>query len=106
MPVKSLENLLNPNDDGQLGDIVRRARSMGELVSQLQAVLPDDMTGSIQAANIRDDGELVILASSSAWAAKLRFEADTLLDAARKTGTSVSSCKVRVSSNTRGVGNE
>jgi hypothetical protein len=97
MPVKSLENLLNPNDDGQLGDIVRRAQGMGELVRHLQQALPDDMRDSVQAANIRDDGELVILASSSAWAAKLRFEADTLLAAARKSGARVDSCTVRVS---------
>ena len=98
MPAKSLENLLNPNDDGQLGDIVRRAQDMGELVNRLQQALPDDMKDCVRAANIRDDGELVILASSSAWAAKLRFEADILLEAARKTGATVTSCKVRVSS--------
>ena len=33
MSAKSLENLLNPNDDGQLGDIVRRAQGMGELAN-------------------------------------------------------------------------
>jgi hypothetical protein len=98
MPVKSLENLLNSNDDGQLGDIVKRAQGMGELVQHLQRALPDDMKDSVRAANIREDGELVILASSSAWAAKLRFEAEALLDAARKSGASVSSCKIRVSS--------
>ena len=98
MPTKSLENLLNPNDDGQLGDIVRRAQDMGELVNRLQKALPNDMKDSVRAANVRDDGELVILASSSAWAAKLRFEADILLDAARQGGATVTSCKVRVSS--------
>lgn len=98
MSAKSLENLLNPNDDGQLGDIVRRARGMGELVRRLQQALPDDMKDSVQAANIREDGELVILASSSAWAAKLRFESELLLEAARQSGAEVTSCKVRVSS--------
>ena len=98
MPAKSLENLLNPNDDGQLGDIVKRAQGMGELVHQLQQVLPDDLKDCVRAANIRDDGELVVLASSSAWAAKLRFEADRLIEAAGKTGANVTSCKVRVSS--------
>jgi hypothetical protein len=97
MSIKSLENLLNPNDNGGLGDIIRHARDMGELVGQLQAALPDDMNDCIRAANIRDNGELVVLAASPAWAAKLRFEADTLIDAARKTGATVSSCRVRVS---------
>lgn len=97
MSVKRLENLLNPNDNGGLGDIVRHARDMGELVSQLQHALPVEIAQHILAANIRDDGELVVLTSSPAWAAKLRFEADALLDAARSAGATVESCSVRVS---------
>jgi hypothetical protein len=97
MPVKSLENLLNSNDDGQLGDIVKRAQGMGELVQHLQQAIPGKTGSSIVAANVRDDGELVILANSSAWAAKLRFEAETLMEAARQNGHQVRSCKVRVS---------
>jgi hypothetical protein len=97
MSIKSLEKLLNPNDDGGLADIVRHAQDMGELVTALQRALPDDMTQSIRAANIRDNGELVILAASPAWAAKLRFEADALMNAARQGGAEVTSYKVRVS---------
>ena len=97
MSIKSLENLLNPNDNGGLGEIVRHARDMGELVGQLQRDLPDEVGPQILAANIRDGGELVVLASSPAWAAKLRFEADALLDAARATGAAVETCTVRVS---------
>ena len=96
MSIKRLENLLNPSDDGGLGEIVRHARDMGQLVQALQQSLPDDEASSILAANIRGDGELVVLAASSAWAAKLRFETDTLLEAARASGATVSSCKVRV----------
>ncbi len=102
MPIKSLENLLNPNDDGGLGDLVRHAREMGELADQLQQALPDDMKTSICAANIRDNGDLVILASSPAWAAKLRFEADRLMTTARQTGADVTSCSVRVNRNQKG----
>ena len=97
MSIKSLENLLNPNDNGGLGEIVRHARDMGELVGQLQQALPQEVGPQVLAANIRDDGELIVLTSSPAWAAKLRFEAVALLDAARKTGAKVESCTVRVS---------
>ena len=97
MSIKSLEKLLNPNDDGGLGDIIRHARDMGELVGLLQAALPDDMSGCIRAANIRDNGELVVLAASPAWAAKLRFEADVLLTAANAAGAAATSCSVKVS---------
>ena len=96
MPAKSLENLLNPNDDGELGDIVRHARDMGQLVQMLQQSLSADEQGSVLAANVRDDGELVVLTSTPAWAAKLRFEADALIAAARRTGAEVTYCTVRV----------
>ena len=96
MTVKSLENLLNPNDDGELGDIIRHARDMGELVQILQQSLSEDEQGSVLAANVRDDGELVVLTSSSAWAAKLRFEADALIAAAVSSGAQVTYCTVRV----------
>ena len=100
MPAKSLENLLNPNEDGGLGDVVRRAKAMGELTCALTRALPADSAGSIVSANVREGGELVVLAASPAWAAKLRFEADALLQIARKAGADVQSCTVRVS---RGV---
>lgn len=97
MPIKLLENLLNSNNDGSLGDIIKHARDMGVLVSALQSSLPDDEAAAVIAANIRDDGELIVLCSSSAWASRLRFETDTLMHAARGTGAMVESCSVRVS---------
>ncbi len=96
MPIKRLKNLLNPNDDGDLGDIIRHARDMGALVQVLQKALPKEYAASIAAANIRGDGQLIILAYSSAWASRLRFETDTLIEAARATGADVMSCTVRV----------
>ena len=96
MAAKSLENLLNPSKDGELAHIVRRARDMGELATALARSLPPEEGASILAANVRDDGELVILCSSSAWASRLRFAADDLLAAARTQGADVSRCSVRV----------
>jgi hypothetical protein len=99
MPIKRLENLLKPSDDGGLGDIIRHARDMGELAQILQKSLPGDCSTSISAANIRDNGELIVLASTPAWAAKLRFEANNLIKAARASGAEVTSCRVRVNRN-------
>ena len=96
MPPKRLENLLKPSNDGGLGDIVRHAREMGDLVEMLQMSLSAEEAGSIVAANIRDDGELVVLAASPAWASRLRFETDKLISAASATGATVNSCSVRV----------
>jgi hypothetical protein len=100
MTAKSLDNLLNPSKDGDLASIVRRAQDMGELASALVRVLPADEAASIVAANVRDDGELVVLCRSSAWASRLRFSADALLEAAKSRGVEASRCSVRVARNT------
>lgn len=96
MAAKSLEKLLNPSKDGDLAKIVRRAQDMGELASALVRALPADEGAAILAANVRDDGELVVLCRSSAWASRLRFSADALIAAARARGAEVSRCSVRV----------
>jgi len=96
MAVKTLGNLLNPCTSGELGDIVRRAHEMGELTRILAEALPDEAAGAIVAANVRPDGELVVIAASPAWASRLRYESSCLLDAARAAGVEASSCRVRV----------
>ena len=70
---------------------------MERLVEALRGALGPEEAAGIVAANIRDNGELVVLAESPAWAARLRFEKDRLIEAARETGAVVSGCKVRVS---------
>lgn len=97
MPLKSLENLLDQDEKGDLGDLVRRAREMDGLVQKLQHCVSPDEGASIRAANLRDDGTLVVLVSSPAWAARLRFETDKLLTAAQDAGSPATACKVRVS---------
>ncbi|MGI9221699.1 MAG: DciA family protein [Woeseiaceae bacterium] len=94
--MKSLEKLLKTNQDNGLGEVIQHARDMGDLVQILQSSLPAEQQTAISAANIRDDGELVILAASSAWASRLRYETDTLLAAASAAGKAVNRCTVRV----------
>lgn len=96
MAAKSLENLLNPSKNGDLGSIVRRAREMGELATALARALPPGEGDSIVAANVREDGDLVVLCQSSAWASRLRFSSEVLLEAAKAHGTDPTSCTVRV----------
>ena len=91
MTAKRLENLLNPSKDGDLAHIVRRARDMGDLASALSRMVSPEEGASILAANIRDDGP--------AWASRLRFSADVLLEAARAHGAEASRCTVRVARN-------
>ena len=96
MTAKSLEKLLNPSEDGDLASIVRRAQDMGELASARVAAVSPEEGASILTANVRDDGELVVLCRSPAWASRLRFSADALVAAARARGADVSRCSVRV----------
>ena len=49
------------------------------------------------AVNLRENGELVLICNSSTWAARLRFESEQLVEAARLTGAEVNRCKVKVS---------
>ena len=97
MASDQLKNLLNPNTGGDLGNIVKRARKMGELTNSLCAGLPDEYAGAIIAANLRENGDLVVIAISSAWASRLRYETDALLAAANGAGLNPTACRVRVS---------
>ena len=97
MSSKELKDLLNPFDNGDLAGIVRRAREMGELTAALSEALPAEQAEAVVAANLRDDGALVVIAASSAWASRLRFETDTLLKAAHSVGIDAHTCRIRVS---------
>ena len=97
MASDELKNLLNPNAGGDLGNIVKRARKMGELTNSLCAGLPEEYAGAIIAANLRENGDLVVIAISSAWASRLRYETDALLAAAKNVGLNPTACRIRVS---------
>ena len=96
MTAKQLGNLLNPKGNGELGDIVKRAREMGELTVNLSNKLPADLKDGVVAANIRGDSELVLICQSSAWASRLRFEEAALISAASSLGFNVDKVSVRV----------
>ncbi|MDH4073351.1 MAG: DciA family protein [Gammaproteobacteria bacterium] len=96
MPAKKLENLLNPGAGGGLQKLIRTARDMDTLASALRGVLPPDAAAAVVAANLREDGELVVVSASSAWASRIRFEEPAILGAARDRGFAAVSLRVRV----------
>ena len=98
MADEQLKNLLSPCSEGDLGSIIRRARELGELTNLLSQALPEDFSGAVVAANVRENGDLVVIAASSAWASRLRYETETLLAAAHDAGLTVTACRIRVSS--------
>jgi hypothetical protein len=96
MPILRLGKLLKSGSADRLGKLVERSRNMGDLAQILRAALPSDAAPHLQAANLRDDGELVLVCSSSSWAARLRFESEGLLKVARKAGLRAETCSVKV----------
>ena len=97
MSIIRLENLLKSGAGSALDKIVQRAQNMDELTIALRSVLPDEAQSCLVAANLSETGELVLICSSSSWAARLRFESEQLIKAARLMGADVSKCKVKVS---------
>lgn len=96
MSITKLENLLKSRENKSLDRIIQRAQNMDSLTSALQAGLADDLASNLVAANVREDGNLVLICSSPAWASRLRFEADKLIEIARNSGADVSTCSVKV----------
>ena len=96
MTAKSLGNFLNLNKNGNLESIAQRAREMGNLATALSRAIGPESGASIVAANVRPDGELVVLVRSPAWASRLRFDAETLLETARAEGMTADRCTIRV----------
>ncbi|MBT8099449.1 MAG: DUF721 domain-containing protein [Gammaproteobacteria bacterium] len=76
--------------------MVERARAMASLTETLTLALPAELAGALIAANVRENEELVVIAASPAWAARLRFESDSLITAANKAGEQVKTCTVKV----------
>ncbi len=99
MTTNKLEELLNPINDGDLANLIKRAQRMGELTEILARALPETDRGAIVAANVRDDEELVVICASSAWASRLRYDTEKLLKAATEAGIKARTCRVRVSQN-------
>ena len=99
MSIISLEKLLKSGQSGDLDKIVQVAKDMDKLTSAVRQSLAPDLAENIIAASIREESELVVIVSSSAWASKLRFEEAELIAAARSAGAVVETCRVSVSRN-------
>ena len=102
MPIIRLEKLLKSGSGSALEDMVQTAQYMDELTSMLQQELDPDLAVNLRAASLRDNGELVLITSSSAWASKIRFEAEKLMEVVRRSGKNVAVCRVVVSKHSPG----
>jgi hypothetical protein len=95
MPIIRLDKLLKSPSAGRLDKIIQRAQDMQELTTELRKQLDPDLAPALLSANVRHD-ELVLVAASSAWAARLRYESEGLLAAAKAAGHPASRCQVKV----------
>lgn len=100
MSFKRLENLLSTGAGDSLQKLVHHAQQMDALTAALRAVLPGETARNLVAANLREDGELVLICASPAWASRLRFESENLVSAARRAGFAAQSMRVSVSQET------
>lgn len=96
MSFNRLNELLKDSRSGQLGSVLKRAREMDILTEKVRSLLSLELAENLESASLRDSGELVLLASSSAWAARLRFEATAVLETLRDDGLEADRCRVRV----------
>jgi predicted nucleic acid-binding Zn ribbon protein len=67
----------------QSGDMHRLGVEIGErrqLAARVRAALPADAAAHIVSARLDEDGHLLVGVDSAAWAARLRYSRDSLLD--------------------------
>jgi hypothetical protein len=93
---KSLSELIFHPGSAVAG-LAREAEAALGLADELRAGLGPDLAGGLAGARLRDDGTLVVLAASPAWAARLRFEAQALLLSCRERHPGAQRVEVRVS---------
>jgi hypothetical protein len=96
MAIVKLNQLLKSGTGDKLDRLVEHSQNMGNLAQLLRDSLPTDVAGHLLAANLKEPGELVLICSSSSWAARLRYESEQLLKAARKSGIKADRCSIKV----------
>ena len=82
-----------------LGALAEAAERHLELATQVRAVLGEALGSGVSACNLRADGTLIVTATSPERAARLRFEAETILGACRRQFPGTARVKVRVGTN-------
>ena len=63
---------------GELRSLADEARQRESLTERIRSLLPADEAAHLMSAGHNDDGQLILLMDSSAWAARVRFRAEEL----------------------------
>lgn len=95
IPRRSGTGLKPLTDCGAFARLAQRAAALDALDRALRQTLPTSLRDQVRFAQVRGD-RLVFLASSPAWASRLRLMQTQLLATARALGTHASSVTVKV----------
>ena len=93
--LKSLTELIS-DSGSSLQRLAKQAQSRVSLTEHIRAGLTDELADRFLGCNLRDDGTLVVIATSPEWAARLRFESDRLLSLCREHYPATQRVKIRV----------
>jgi hypothetical protein len=82
-----------------LGALAEAAERHIDLATQVRTALGEPLGSYVSACNLRPDGTLIVTAANPERAARLRFEAETILGACRRRFPAASRVKVRTGTN-------
>ncbi len=85
----------NLADSSSLGSLFDRTRILADLDQQLRRHLSPTLAEHVRLGNVRGD-RIVFLASSAAWASRLRMEQATVLRLARALGVQARALVVKI----------
>ncbi len=82
-----------------LGALATAAERHIDLATLVRTALGEPLGQYVSACNLRPDGTVVVTAANPEWAARLRFEAETVLSTCRSQFPAASRVRVRVGTN-------
>ncbi len=83
--------------NGAFSELTREAERRSNLGDHLRNRLPADLAEGINSCNLGTDGMLTILANGPAWASRLRFEAEQILNLCRELEPGIANVRFKVS---------
>jgi len=94
---KSLSEIVS-GSGSPLHDLAKQAQKRLALAEFLRSGMAEELAPHLLAANLHDDGCLVVLTDAPEWAARLRFESGLLLSLCRQQHPAATQVKIRVTS--------
>lgn len=95
MTSKDLKSLLTGGNSA-LKTLATRAAAMRTLHERVSETLPAAQRDHVHDIAVNAQNVLVVITDSAAWAGKLRFHSDALLEAARRHGVPATHCQIKV----------